>query len=86
MHRMIAHGGWSAIPPVDKKIEMRNLGSWRVGDGLIRENRVVEDLLQMYRQSGVDVIARIRAFNKVRAEFALKQEQHDDIIAQNAVF
>ena len=69
MYQTISHGGWLGIPPVDKKIEMRSLDFWRVENGLIRENWVLVDMLQMYDQIGVDVFARMREFNKVRAGF-----------------
>jgi hypothetical protein len=36
---------------------------------LIRENWVLVDLLHVYHQIGVDVFARMREFNKVRAGF-----------------
>lgn len=69
MYQTITHGGWLGIPPVDKKIEMRSLDFWRVEGGLIRENWVMVDLLQMYDQIGVDVLARMREFNKARGGF-----------------
>jgi len=69
MYQTISHGGWLGIPPVDKKIEMRSLDFWRVENGLIRENWVLVDLLHMYDQIGVNVFARMREFNKVRAGF-----------------
>ncbi len=34
--------------------------------GLIRENWVLVDLLDIYAQLGVDVLARLREFNKAR--------------------
>ena len=34
--------------------------------GLIRENWVLVDLLDAWRQLGVDVFARLREFNKAR--------------------
>ncbi len=45
---------------------MRSLDFWRMEDGLIRENWVLVDLLDAYRQLGVDVLARMREFNKAR--------------------
>ena len=39
---------------------------WRLEDGLIRENWVLVDLLDLYAQIGVDVFARLREFNKAR--------------------
>lgn len=69
MYQTITHDGWLGIPPVNKKIEMRSLDFWRVENGLIRENWVMVDLLQMYDQIGVDVFARMREFNKARRGF-----------------
>ncbi|UWR23230.1 ester cyclase [Sulfitobacter sp. S190] len=69
MFQSITHDGWLGIPPVGKKIEMRSLDFWRVEDGLIRENWVLVDLLHMYHQIGVDVLGRMREFNKARAGF-----------------
>lgn len=69
MYQTITHDGWLGIPPIGKKIEMRSLDFWRVENGMIRENWVLVDMLQMYDQIGVDVLARMREFNKVRAGF-----------------
>ena len=66
MYQSISHGGWLGIAPTGKKIEMRSLDFWRIEDGLIRENWVMVDLLDAYRQLGVDVFARLREFNKAR--------------------
>ncbi|MEM9967330.1 MAG: ester cyclase [Pseudomonadota bacterium] len=69
MYQTITHDGWLGIPPLNKKIEMRSLDFWRVEHGLIRENWVLVDMLQMYDQIGVDVLARMREFNKARQGF-----------------
>lgn len=69
MYQTITHDGWLGIPPVNKRIEMRSLDFWRLEDGLIRENWVMVDMLQMYDQIGVDVLARMREFNKARVGF-----------------
>ena len=66
MIQTISHDGWLGIPPLGKEITMRSLDFWRVENGLIRENWVMVDLLHMYDQIGVDVFARLRAFNKAR--------------------
>ncbi|MCY4180445.1 MAG: polyketide cyclase, partial [Litoreibacter sp.] len=39
---------------------------WRVENGLIRENWVLVDLLHVYAQIGVDVLARMRELTKPR--------------------
>jgi predicted ester cyclase len=69
MYQTITHGGWLGLPPMDKKIAMRSLDFWRLEGGLIRENWVMVDLLHMYDQVGVDVLGRMREFNKARAGF-----------------
>ncbi|MBY5934213.1 ester cyclase [Tateyamaria omphalii] len=69
MYQTITHGGWLGLPPTNKRIEMRSLDFWRLENGLIRENWVMVDMLQMYDQIGVDVLARMREFNKARVGF-----------------
>lgn len=69
MYQSLTHGGWLGIAPTGKKIEMRSLDFWRMEAGRIRENWVLVDLLHMYDQIGVDVLARLREFNKARAGF-----------------
>ena len=55
--------GWA---PLDREVLMRSLDFWRIEDGLIRENWVLVDLLDIYRQIGIDVFARLVEFNKAR--------------------
>ena len=69
MYQTITEGGWLGIAPTGQKIEMRSLDFWRIENGLIRENWVLVDMLQMYDQIGVDVLARMREFNKARLGF-----------------
>lgn len=69
MYQTISQGGWLGIAPPGKKIAMRSLDFWRIEKGLIRENWVLVDLLHMYDQIGVDVLARMREFNKARSGF-----------------
>ena len=45
---------------------MRSLDFWRIENGLIRENWVLIDLLDIYKQINVDVFARIKEFNKAK--------------------
>lgn len=66
MVQTITDGGWMGIAPSNKRIEMRSLDFWRLENGLIRENWVLVDLIDMYRQIGVDVFERLREFNKAR--------------------
>lgn len=67
MRATITGDGWMGIAPAGQKITMRSLDFWRCENGLIRENWVLVDLLHVYRQVGVDVLARMREFNKARA-------------------
>ena len=67
MIQTISHDGWLGIPPLGREISMRSLDFWRLENGLIRENWVMVDLLDMYDQIGVDVFARMREFTKARS-------------------
>ncbi len=64
MYQTISGSGWLGIAPNDTPIEMRSLDFWRIENGLIRENWVLIDLLYVYQQIGVDVLARVQEFNK----------------------
>ncbi len=66
MRLTVTHDGWMGIAPSGKDIEMRSLDFWRLENGLIRENWVLIDMLDIYRQLGVDVFARLAEFNKTR--------------------
>lgn len=66
MIQTLTHDGWLGIAPSGKEITMRSLDFWRSGNGRIRENWVMVDILDTYRQLGVDVLARLREFNKAR--------------------
>ena len=66
MIQTVTHDGWMGIAPSGKRITMCSLDFWRIENGLIRENWVLVDLLDAYRQLGVDVLARMREFNKAR--------------------
>ncbi len=67
MVQTLSHDGWLGIAPVGKQITLRSLDFWRIEAGLIRENWVLVDILDIYRQIGVDVLARMREFNKARS-------------------
>lgn len=66
MLQTVTHDGWMGISPQGQEISMRSLDFWRIEDGKIRENWVLVDILDVYRQLGVDVFARLREFNKAR--------------------
>jgi hypothetical protein len=67
MRQTLSHGGWLGLPPTGEMIVLRSLDFWRVEGSLIRENWVLIDLLDVYRQLGLDVFARLRDFNKARS-------------------
>ena len=69
MIQTLSDGGWMGIAPSGKRITMRSLDFWRIEKGLIRENWVLVDLLDVYKQVGVDVFSRVREFNKARPGF-----------------
>jgi predicted ester cyclase len=71
MRLTISDDGWMGIAPAGKEVLLRSLDFWRMENGLIRENWVLVDLLDLYAQVGVDVFARLREFNKVRNMGAL---------------
>ncbi|MEL7381030.1 MAG: ester cyclase [Pseudomonadota bacterium] len=66
MIQTVTHGGWMGIAPTGQRITMKSLDFWRIENGLIRENWVMVDLLDSYRQLGVDVLSRMEEFNKAR--------------------
>lgn len=59
MEMTLSGDGWLGIAPVEREITMRSLDFWRVEAGSIRENWVLVDLLDVYHQLGVDVMARM---------------------------
>jgi len=69
MIQTVTHDGWLGIAPSGQKISLCSLDFWRLEDGFIRENWVMVDLLDVYRQLGVDVFRRLREFNKARPGF-----------------
>jgi predicted ester cyclase len=66
MKQTLTHDGWMGIAPVNKKIEMRSLDFWRLENGKIRENWVMLDILDIYDQVGVNVLDRLKEFNKAK--------------------
>ena len=66
MRLTLSDDGWMGIAPAGKEVLLRSLDFWRLENGLIRENWVLVDLLDLYAQIGVDVLGRMREFNKVR--------------------
>ncbi len=66
MRLTLSDDGWMGIAPAGREVTLRSLDFWRMEDGLIRENWVLVDLMNAYDQLGVDVLARMREFNKAR--------------------
>ena len=66
MTATITGDGWMGIAPAGQKITMRSLDFWRCEEGLIRENWVLVDLLDVYAQIGVDVFRRMEEFTHDR--------------------
>ena len=66
MRLTLKNDGWMGLPPTNKELEMRSLDFWRLEKGLIRENWVLIDLLDIYKQLGINVFDRLREFNKSR--------------------
>ncbi len=60
MEMTLSGGGWLGLPAAGQKLTMRSLDFWRVEAGKIAENWVLVDLLDVYAQLGVDVLARMR--------------------------
>ncbi len=71
MIQTLSHDGWLGLPPMNKVITMKSLDFWRIEGDKIRENWVMVDLLDMYNQLGVDVLGRMREFNKARYPMSL---------------
>lgn len=66
MSMTVSGSGWLGIAPSDQCITMRSLDFWRLEGDLIRENWVLIDLLAVYHQLGVDVLARMQELIKGR--------------------
>lgn len=72
-HDLVAFTGWPSgtathsgdgflgLAPTGRRVERRSLDFWRVEDGLIRENWVMIDMPDLFRQLGVDLFARMNA-------------------------
>ncbi len=51
MRLTITGDGWMGIAPAGKEVTLRSLDFWRLEDGMIRENWVLVDLLDLYAKS-----------------------------------
>lgn len=59
-HMMHQGGGWLGLPPTGRAITMRVMDFYSAEQGLIRENWVPIDLINVLLQLDVDVLARAR--------------------------
>ena len=66
MRLTLSGDGWMGITPTGREVCLRSLDFWRLEQGLIRENWVLVDLLDLYSQVGVNVLDRLQEFNKAR--------------------
>lgn len=71
MKMTVSGDGWMGIAPAGQDLKMSSLDIWRCENGQIRENWVLIDLLDIYTQLGVDVLARMRemTFDRQPADF-----------------
>ncbi len=71
MHATVSGDGWMGINPSNQRIDFASLDLWRCENGRIRENWVLIDLLDIWRQLGVDVFERMRevTFDRQPADF-----------------
>jgi len=60
MEADLSGGTWLGIPGAGQRLEMRSLDFWRVSEGKSAETWVLLDMLHIYAQLGVDVLARMR--------------------------
>ena len=73
-HDLVAFTGWPSaeathsgdgflgLAPTNRRFNRRSLDFWRIENGLIRENWVMVDMIDVYRQLGVDIFARMASY------------------------
>lgn len=66
MKQSLTGNGWLGLAPTGQMIPLRSLDFWRIEAGRIREIWVLVDLLDVYRQLGIDVFARLLEIAKSR--------------------
>lgn len=59
-HMMHLGGGWLGLPASGRPLTMRVMDFYREDEGLIRENWVPIDIIDVLRQLDIDVLARVR--------------------------
>ncbi len=72
MHATVSGDGWMGVAPAGQKLEIASLDIWRCEGGLIRENWVLIDILDVWRQLGVDVLARMKDMTIARQPDSFK--------------
>ena len=66
--RAVHRGGdWLGLPPTDRPVSMRVMDFYLHHEGLIRENWVPIDMIDVLRQLGVDVMGRVKTMTGLRA-------------------
>lgn len=66
MAQTLSHDGWLGLPASGQKIYLRSLDFWRIENGLIRENWVLVDLMDVYAQLGINVLSRAQEIARTR--------------------
>lgn len=72
MRATVSGDGWMGIAPAGQKLEFSSLDIWRCENGLIRENWVLIDLLDIWHQLGVNVLARMKDMTIARQPDSFK--------------
>lgn len=72
MTATVSGDGWMGIAPSNQPIRMASLDLWRCENGRIRENWVMIDILDVWRQLGVDVLERMRETTFARQPLPFK--------------
>jgi len=65
MKATVTGDGWMGIEAANQELYFSSLDIWRCENGLLRENWVLIDLLDVWDQLGVDVLQRMREKNTV---------------------
>lgn len=77
MCQTLTGDGWLGIVPSGQRVYLRSLDFWRFENGLIRENWVLVDLLDLWAQLGVDVMARMMELACARPSYDLAMSKRD---------
>ena len=73
MTATVSGDGWLGISPAGQALEFASLDIWRCESGLIRENWVMIDMLDVWRQLGVNVFDRMRETTFSRQTIPFKE-------------